>query len=82
MYSSSLPQQTCTKQQKFFGLSILYTYINQYTDIPLDGYTQISPYKQTTAKTDIQYLTHLTRKQLEISDKAYRIPELKSELLL
>lgn len=41
-----------------------------------------SLYKQTTAKTDIQYLTHLTRKQLEISDKAYRIPELKSVLLL
>lgn len=36
-----------------------------------------SLYKQTTAKTDIKYLTHLTRKQLEISDKANRIPELK-----
>lgn len=36
-----------------------------------------SLYKQTTAKTGIKYLTHLTRKQLEISDKANRIPELK-----
>lgn len=64
----------------FWFINFIYLYQSIHRH-PI-GWVYTNLYKQTTAKTDIKYLTHLTRKQLEISDKANRIPELKSELLL